>query len=94
MKSISTKDRGAPSELKRHVEGFARQRGKEAKRSYAMVLTMARLGLREPEVVGIELDDGAAAVAYGAALSGIPAARPVSLAVGGVALAIGASCQP
>ncbi len=25
MKSISTKDRGAPSELERHVEGFARQ---------------------------------------------------------------------
>ncbi len=45
-----------PAEVNRVVAAVG-QRGKAAKRNYAIVLTMARLGLREPEVVGIELDD-------------------------------------
>lgn len=45
-----------PAEVNRVVAAVG-QRGKAAKRNHAMVLTMARLGLREPEVVGIELDD-------------------------------------
>ncbi len=39
-----------PAEVNRVVAAVG-QRGKAAKRNYAMVLTMARLGLREPEAI-------------------------------------------